>query len=100
MENVPTPGTVGLGSDIDADYPDLKDFLAATSDSAAFEHCFVKLWFQHALGRELAAVDQESFDLALTALDETGSIRQMLEAIITSPAFALVYPKPEEMICQ
>ena len=93
-------GSVSVGSDVDADYANLLDFAEAVKDSRAFEHCFAKLWFRQALGRDLTAQDQASLDAVVTAFGTLRSLRQLLVGVATSPAFSVVYPKPAGTVCR
>jgi len=95
-----TPGTVTLGSDIDGEYVDVHDFLIAAANSGTLEHCFVRQWFRHILGREPVQQDKESFDTALLALKETGSMKSMLSSLLGSRAVSTFYPQPKESVCQ
>ena len=55
---------------------------------------------QSALGREIAEVDQASFDAALSAFQETDSLSALLQALFKTESFQTLYPKPEAQICQ
>jgi hypothetical protein len=93
-------GALGFGSDIDGPYTDLFGLTDSLGKSKAFSQCFVKLWFRYALGRDVVARDQSSFDAALGTYEKNGSVRQLLLSIIATPAFASVYPKPSAMVCK
>ena len=91
----------GLYMDVDiADhYDSVIEFAQALPHSRAFNHCASRQLFRFAMGRDVNESESQSFLNIRNALENTGSIKASMRALVTSDAFKNVYSEAAPQAC-
>lgn len=91
----------GLYMDVDIanDYEEVVDLISALDDSKAFTHCSARQLFRFSLGRDATSSDGQSFFAVRDELDNNGSLKDAMRALITSDTFKYVYSEAAPQAC-
>ena len=91
----------GLYMDVDIadEYEGPIDFSSALVNSKAFNHCATRQLFRFAMGRDANESESASFLSIRDALENTGSIKASMRALVTSDAFKNVYAEAAPQAC-
>lgn len=76
-----------VNTGVDGTYANAVELSKELAQSDKVKGCFVRNWFRRALETNPDAIDQCSLDHAQDRLNETGSMREMVIAIVESNAF-------------
>lgn len=90
-EDLPSAGAIQARSDIDGEFAGSIELGQALANSRALGSCFTRMWFRYLLGRHATVADQRAIDDATQVLATTGSTRQLLRSLLSSPSFRTVY---------